>query len=140
MALSGNLYLSCIYTIRHSDELANVYASGGKGEFIENKPWTTGKGFLIDAHAKGRPLALVFGPAEAVIGLIYAAVITRIEIRESGFGVQTLCQYEHLTRIEPPLPLGRLWVINTQQPLDENFIRPYALCRTPEFLFELDWN
>lgn len=140
MPITGYLFHSCIYTIRHSQELVAAYAHGGTHEFVENKGWVSGKSFLVEARTKGRPLPIVFGPAEAVTGLIYAAIVTDIQIRESESGSETLCRYEHLTPLKPPLPLGSLWVINKGSPLDASFIRPYALCRTPEFLHDLAWE
>ena len=142
MAQVGYPYQSCIYTILHTKKLERAYAKGGAGMFVEKKRWVTGKSLLVEAHAKSRPLVILFGQAEAIVGVAFAAIVTAIEITDLVWGStgETLCRFEHLTPLTPPPPLNSLWVNNTRRTLSRKHIRSYVLCKTPEFVFELEWN
>ena len=53
--------------------------------------------------------------------------------RDTGHGT-TRYSFTDLRRIEPPRPLSALRLSSTGNPLSDNYIRPYAICRTPDFL------
>ncbi len=72
--------------------------------------------------------------AEKNTGLIYWATIDDITIDEESR--TTACTYSDLRSIVPYKPKSSLRLRSTGQPISEDFIRPYAVCRTPAFLAE----
>lgn len=120
---------ACIYTTRFRHLLEK--ASRERKPFVENKPWVTGKKLFDEARAEGKRLALVCSDASTTSDLIGCALIDRISLRESGTHVtisswtplrghviQDLVLHKHSRQIAP------------------NFIKPYAICRTPQFVVD----
>jgi len=131
---SSPYYPFCIYTIRHTQELTAVYQGGGAGTFTEKKKWKSGLELLLAARQAGQKLLVVFAPAEAVTGLIYYAILKDIQFREDGVAAFTDYNFTELTPILPSPLINSLVLMESGRPLSENFIRPYAICHTPEFL------
>jgi len=128
-----SIFESCIYTMRNSAELDYIYNSNRASTFQENKPWVSGYEILEKAKSKGENLLLFFSAADFQSGLIYLAVLTKIEIVKNG----TIYSFKDLTKIECPKKLSELVLLSTNKKLSNNYIRPYALCKTPPNI--TDW-
>ena len=130
--MNKSLSPSCIYTIRQSDFLAADYASGGKGEFTERRPWVGGNRILQEARKNQQRVPVLFAPAEGKIsaGLIYWALIDDISITSEG----TKVRFSALQPFSKKPRLSSLKKLSDGEPLSDNYIRPYVPCRTPAFL------
>ncbi len=79
-------------------------------------------------------LAIVFGTAEETRDLFAWALLERIEItpdKTTNYTFTGLKLFEGRKRLKSALRKK-----SNREPLDENFIRPYAICYTPEFLMD----
>ena len=74
----------CVYTIRHTDDLNNVYENeDGSGEFTENNRWVQGEKLLREAELTGKKVPILFAPAEKDGGLVYRAILISVEFDDS---------------------------------------------------------
>ena len=129
----GNLSCFCIYSMLHSAKLHTQAKMSGAHVLIENKAWTTGRLLWDRAHRSGELMPLVLSAAEGDTGdIIYWAVIDDITLGEESR--TTTCTYSNLRTITPPKPKSSLRLRSKGRPLSEDFIRPYAICHTPDFL------
>lgn len=125
-----------IYTIRGSRHLAADHKSGGAGEFTENKRWTSALGFLDTARKTGQILPVLFAAGERITGVIYFACIDDLIVSppaEHGNGTTTI-RFSALQPLRPQHPLRSLILRSSGEPLSDDFIKPYAICHTPDFL------
>jgi len=125
-----------VYTIRSSRALADYLERGGSGEFVENKPWVGALGLLDEAKKTGQRLPIVFAHAERIDGVRYSAVIDDLDVSaadERGKGT-TAVRFSGLRRLHKKQPLRALRLKSSGNPLSDDFIRPYAICHTPNFL------
>lgn len=129
--MSKPLADKCVYTIRHSSELHAAYKRGGDGSFIERKRWVTAVSLLEKAQIEGFNFPIVFAPGEFIDGLHFWAHIESLSITSDDF---TEVHYSGLTPIPEKPPLSSLRLVSSGEPLRNDFLRPYALCYTPEFL------
>lgn len=118
----------CIYTIRHSDDLEECYATGGRGQFEERREWKTGKRLLDDAHRSGLRLPIIFAPAENTRRLFAWALLDDILP-----GPTTRYSFSEL-RLLADRPAKSTLKTRDGKCLSQSFIRPYAICETPGYL------
>ena len=71
----------CVYTIRHSADLAKRDC---KGPFHEKRAWVTAKRLLAEAVRDGERLPVIFCPAETTDRLFAWAVLESIDITPGG--------------------------------------------------------
>ena len=127
----------CIYTILHSDKLKHFCRDGGTGKFTENKKWTTALALWERAEKANEQLLLIFAAAESVSRLIYWAVIANLRPGLSTKPDITTINFAGLKPIGgKPRFHSSLRLRSTRKQLSNNFIRPYAICYTPNFLRE----
>jgi transcriptional regulator with XRE-family HTH domain len=121
----------CIYTIKQSDDLRASLANGGCGTFTERKKWVRARQLLEEAKRAGKRLPVIFAPAEATRHLFAWALLDEIvPDEESAYTFSGL-------RLFDPQPLkATLKKASDGEPLDPWFIRPYAICQTPDYLLE----
>ncbi|HXB67289.1 MAG TPA: hypothetical protein VNY05_03550 [Candidatus Acidoferrales bacterium] len=122
----------CIYTIKHSDYLTESQATGGSGVYPEGRAWVTAARLLRDAKLSGERLPVLFSPAEGTRYLFAWALLEEIEItaaRTTNYTFTSLKLFEGKQRLKSVLKKR-----STGEPLDQNFIRPYAICYTPKFV------
>ena len=124
----------CVYTIVRTQKLDDVYNRGGSGGFTENKVWAFGSKLVIDAKKKGMRVPIIFGAAEddSPKGLIYHAVLESVETDSSAS--TTEYKFSGLKPIDGIVPLSSLKLKSKNQPLSNDYIRPYAICYTPSFI------
>jgi hypothetical protein len=126
---------SCIYTIKVLGDLHRAWLSEKATSFRENTNWATARRLLEDAQAEHQILGILFGTAESIDCLRYAAILTHIDIAQAGDDkITTTYRFENLRQLSKPYRLPSLRLRSTGKPLSENYIRPYAICHLPEFL------
>ena len=125
---------SCIYTIKVLSDLHLAWLTEKPTTFRENTNWATASRLLEDAQAANQIPAILFGTAESIDCLRYAAILTHINITQAGAEKVTMYRFENLRQLSRPYRLPSLPLKSTGKPLSENYIRPYAICHLPEFL------
>lgn len=118
-----------IYTMRHSKTLGSQCEKRGQHILTERKRWVSGDKLFDYAMAAGHRMPLLLSGAEADTGVIFWALIDELAVN----GV-TNCRYSELRRVEPARPLSSLILKSTGKAMSDDYIRPYAICRTPDWL------
>ena len=96
--------------------------------YIEKKIWRTALNFLAEAKKKNQILYLVLAPAEYIVNLYAFAKIENIEILSEE--KSTKITFSELRRFIKE-DISKTELIKTNgEPVDENYIRPYLLCKT----------
>jgi hypothetical protein len=119
----------CVYTIKHSDDLASAFANGGKGTFEESRRWVLAKEILDEAKQSGRRLPVIFAPAEVGGHLTWWALLDEVRL-----GEKTGYTFSELHLLDPRRTVKTLKKASDGEPLSPAYIRPYSICRTPEYL------
>ena len=119
----------CIYTIKHSDDLRATLASGGRDTYTERKKWVRARQLLDEAKQAAERLPILFAPAEGTRHLFAWALLE--EVIPDDTSSYTFSELRLFNR--QPLK-STLRKASDGQPLDESFIRPYAVCHTPDYL------
>ncbi len=126
-----NPFENCVYTIIHSekiDEMIRVKES----IFVENRVWRKAFEFFEEAKKKRQVLYLVFAPSESTKYLYAYATISNIEILKNKNS--TKVTFSNLRKFSNAnIRKTKLVKLNGTH-VDENFIRPYMLCRTSSIL------
>lgn len=120
----------CIYTIKHSNDLENCIRDGGRGEFTEKKRWVTAASLFKKGNENGEWLPVIFAPAEHTHNLHGWAIIEKIALNEDG----TTYSFSQYRKFPKRVEKTTLLKARDRMPLNELFIRPYAICFTPAFL------
>jgi hypothetical protein len=129
---------TCVYTIVHTDRLKAAYAAGGQGTFEEGRRWVTARRFLAVARGAGRRVPVLFAAAEHTAHLIYFGWLEEVVLGAVGAGRATTFRVSGLKPFPKPHPKKTSLVVeSTGKPIPASHIRPYVLCRTPEFLRSL---
>lgn len=121
----------CIYTIKHSDDLRTTLASGGGGTYTERKKWARGKRLLDEARRTGKRLPIIFAAAEGTFDLFAWAILDEVVP-----DLITSYTFSELRLFDPQPQKSTLKKASNGEPLAEWFIRPYAICQTPDYLLE----
>ena len=120
----------CVYTIVHPSTLEKAACDGNPKTFRESKAWVTGRNLLEHAQAAKIGLAILFGDATDCSRLEYWGLLTHVEIE----GAQTLYSVDRIRRLSSLHTPQELVLRNTGNHIAANFIRPYAICNTPNFI------
>jgi hypothetical protein len=128
--VKNGLYEFCVSTIVEKRRLKDFYWEG-RGKIKEEKPWTQAKSLLDEAKKNDERMPVIFSDAaHDSETLLCWAILEDIEIK----GQSTECRFGDVRRIGPKHGRQELVVRDTGKNIKPNFIRPYAICRTPEFL------
>lgn len=121
---------TCIYTIAHGTKLASAAERNKPTTFLETKPWVTGLRLWRQATDNDLRMPIVFADAADCSELIYWGILSDVSIdkRSTEYAVS------QLQRIQGRRTPQQLRLKSTGKPIAANFIRPYAICLTPEFL------
>lgn len=120
----------CVYTIVERNRLWAVSRDGGVSEPItEGRRWVGGKRLLDEAGAKNSQVALLFGDAADCSQLIAWALLDSVEIRDKT----TDFKFRELRELSGHAP-QELVLVSSGETMAPGFIRPYAICFTPDFL------
>ena len=121
------LFKTSVYVNASSNRLLAASRGGGPSlPLVEKKRWTTGCRLLDEARQRGEELPLVFSHFP---NLTFWAVATDITVDENT----TEYCFRNLRRIRG-YRRRDLVVESTAAALPDEFIRSYALVRTPAFL------
>ena len=135
--LSTNLMKYCVYTIKHSDDLAKAVEKGGKGKYTESKPWRMAEKLFAQAKKEGFILPVIFAFAERTRKVRCWARITDIKIAQATDGtVKTTYSFDKLTVFPDKRYKKNLVLKSTGKNISSNYIRPYAICVTPEYILK----
>jgi len=121
------IFHSAIYVNASSERLRAASRGGEPSSVItEKKRWVTGYKLFLQARDRGEELPLIFAQYTP---LTFWAVARDITVGEST----TDYQFAHLTALQRRRR-SDLIVASTGAPLPDEFIRSYAIIRTPDFL------
>jgi hypothetical protein len=119
-----------VYTILRPERLDQIAKSTKPTSLRETKRWVAAKGLFDEAHERGDEMAVLYADAAVDCSkLLYWGKIGSMEVDDGG----TTYSVTDLVAIS-----GRrtqeLVLRSTEKQIAENFIRPYAVVRTPSFL------
>ena len=121
--------------MRKRDQLKYIFMNGGNGTFSEKKKWKTGYSLFLEAKENKTRMPIIFSAAENNNGLIYFAFLESINIeKKKTKAFETTYCFSDLTEMKVAKPLSSLVLRSSSKPLSDNYIRPYAICHTPDFL------
>jgi hypothetical protein len=125
-ANSGNYADYCVYTIRHSG-LINKFSllEGPHTIDTKTKRWTAAKQIISDALKRGKVVPILFAPAEETTNVIAYADL--ISVRTGRTNSSTFGKVRYLSPVLKKTQLKK----RDGTRIDINFIRDYAICRTP---------
>lgn len=128
--MKNRLYEFCVSTIVEKRRLKDFYWEG-RGKITEQKPWTQARALLGEAKKNDERMPVIFSDAaQDSETLLCWAILEEIEIK----GQSTECRFSDVKRIRSRHGRQDLVVRDTGKNVRPNFIRPYAICHTPEFL------
>lgn len=131
MIETNKLYEFCVYTMRHQEDLGFVLAGDRKATFREKKSWKTARTLFEDSKYKSRQMPIFFSAADEQSGIIYVALIENILIDSEKVTNYT---FSNLMKLRNAKPLSSLILKRNATRLSDNYIRPYAICKTPSQL------
>ena len=119
-----------IYTIAHGAKLAKAARKSRATKFSEAKIWKTGDRLQTKAKSAGAVMPVVFGDATNCRYLLWWGILKTIVIEDTT----THYFVEQVRPIKGKHTPQELVLRSTGKHIAPNFIRPYAICRTPSFL------
>jgi hypothetical protein len=122
----------CVYTIVHTARLAEAARNGGPTTFNESRAWVTGRQLWQQAQAAGVGLPVLLGDATDCSRLEYWGLLTRVVIQ----GDKTRFTIDRVRPLSGSHAPQELVLRSSGKHIAPNFIRPYAICRTPTFISE----
>ena len=125
----------CVYAIRHGDALDEDWRSDGAFSFVEHRSWNPAAKELALARQNGAVLPIVFSDARATKDLIFRAQIDNIQLSSDGRNPQTTILASHLEKFAQPPRKTQLVLASSGSRIPASYIRSYAICRTPEWLY-----
>ncbi len=130
--MESELAEACIYTIVHRDRLSAAEQSGLPATFMERRPWTSGRHLWMRACACGASMAVLFSDACDCTRLEYWGLLTDVTLTEHG----TSYTVDQVRKLPPGRTPQDLRLLKSGQTIAPGYIRPYAICQTPEFIPE----
>ncbi|HEX5273524.1 MAG TPA: hypothetical protein VFW33_23675 [Gemmataceae bacterium] len=122
----------CVYTLKQSDDLRAALEDGGRATYTERKKWVRAKQLVDNAKRTEKRLPVIFAPAEWTRYLLAWALLDEVVLDEG-----TAYTFSGLQMFDPQPRKTSLKKASNGAPLDPGFIRPYAICQTPDYLMEL---
>ncbi len=147
-----SLSRACIYTTIEIKKLRGELSDETPREFVEGKRWAAGAQLLVEARKRNEILPIIFSDANLCVNLVWWGEILDIRIGNIGTTGTTVLVHrlvkiparkpERLVRVRfkpvyieaVPHTQQELIVLSTKVAIAEGHIRPYVLCRTPDFL------
>jgi hypothetical protein len=122
----------CVYTIVHPDRLAEAQRRGRAATFSEAKPWINGLKLWQKAQKAGIGMPVLLGDATDCSQLLCWGLLTQVEVSDSGTSF-TVDRVRRLADCHEP---QELVLRSTGKHIAPHFIKPYAICETPDFVGE----
>jgi hypothetical protein len=104
--------------------------AGASCTWDEQRSWVTAKQLLEEAWTNGEDVAIVFAEADKTADLVAWAILTGVELTPQG----TRYSFVGLKALPEPRPCKSTLRKRGGAPHSDDFIRPYAICLTPDFL------
>ena len=123
----------CVYTIVHPDELAKAVQRGGSTRFRESRVWATGMKLREQARAADIGFPILLGNATDCSLLEHWGLLTEVVVE----GKATWLTVDRVRSLPGRHTPQELVLRKSGEHIAPNFIRPYAICRTPAFLGEI---
>ena len=130
--IEQELFEFSIYTIVLGDKLAKAASRSGTTRFTEARAWKTGYDLWSKSKAAGAVMPVVFADATDCSRLLYWGILTGIVIEDKT----TRYSVKQMRKIKGQHSPQEL-LLRTGKAIAPDFIRPYAICRTPSFLVEV---
>ena len=144
---------TCLAAVVTRNAIDALLEGGGRGAFKDSQPWVVANEILAAAGADGQSVALLLAAedADSPLALSHWAEVTDIDVLEFHKGSwQTTVSFGPLKAVnpiwnqldsvilKPPAEVVRREQLEPiriyRQHLDEQHIRPYAICETPAFI------
>lgn len=128
--MGHGLYQFCVSTIVEEHKIRD-FVSKGWGEFTEQKAWKMGKVLFLESLEIGTRMPVILSDAaNNTEKLLCWANLQQVEID----GDRTTVKFENVKKIRGNQQRQELILRSSGSRIAAHFIRPYAICRTPEFL------
>jgi hypothetical protein len=125
----------CVYTIHHLDGLKDACKRAGSTTWSEFKSWSDVQKRRILAETLEQWMPILFSAADTGGGILYFGRLDDVVInRDRPRKPFTEYTFSNLTIVTPPRLLQSLRLVNSGEQLSPKFIRPYAICYTPDFI------
>ncbi len=128
----GHANAANLYTIVSSDILEKHALDGSAMERTEGKVWKTATKLFTDACARQRRLPVLFADAKDCSRLLYWGLLENLDTIDSP--PSTTYSVDKLRPFRGVRSPQELRLMRTGEFIAPGYIRPYANCRTPEFL------
>ena len=119
---------TCIYTIKHTDDLETAAKTPGLVTFTEDKRWVTAQKMLIKALRLGERVPIIFAPAEFTRFLFGWGLLDKVVLKNDATEY-SFSQFQRFKKEAHRKTM--LCKASNAEPLHADFIRPYAICLTP---------
>jgi hypothetical protein len=120
----------CIYTIVHPDRLTAAARRRRAATFHQLRRWVTGLRLWRQAQKMLVGMPVLLGDATDCSQLLHWALLTNVAVTDAGTSF-TVDRVRRLTEDYAPQDLV---LRSSGEHIAPNFIRPYAICCTPDFL------
>lgn len=129
-SMKNGTFEFCVSTILDRRRLEE-FALKERGSATEGRAWKTAKRLLDKSRELGQQMPIIFSDAAYnAENLLLWGLLQKIEID----GERTTVQFNNVKRIPGKHHRQELILRSTAESIAPNFIRPYAICRTPPFL------
>jgi hypothetical protein len=120
----------CVYTIKHSDHLRASFIEGACGTYTEHKKWVRAAKLLEQAKRTGSRLPIIFAPAERTFHLFAWALLDKVVVADET----SEYTFSELRLFDRRPEKSTLTKASNGESLSESYIRPYAICQTPDYV------
>ena len=118
----------CVYTIVHREKLEAT--PGPPTTFDERKAWVTAANLWRKAKAADEEMPVLLADATDCSCLLFWGLLTDVRVAAEG----TSYSVDRLRKFKGKHRPQELTLRSTGKKIKPNYIRPYAICRTPDFL------
>ncbi len=122
-----NPYHTCLYTIRNKSQLDEAAEKGTRFAFTINMSWTGAKAEFEKAKLEGKDYIALFSNALQTDRIYHIGIIESIEVSKA-----TTIEFAQIIKAENKILKCELEKLSGGK-IAKNFIRPYSLCKTPDF-------
>ena len=122
-----NPYNTCLYTIKSKTQLDEVARDGTSFAFTINMPWAGAKAEFAKAKQAGEEYIALFSDAAQTDKIYHLGIVASIEVDKT-----TRIEFSKIMPVENEIWKSDLVKLSGGN-ISKNFIRPYSLCRTPDF-------
>lgn len=120
---------NCVYTIVSGERLKDVINHANNHEFSEKTRWVSAVKLLKEAKEQDTEMPVLFADACDCSRLLYWGFLKDITVTEEG----TSYIIKRLYALKGEHKPQELQLLSSGNNIAEGYIRPYAICSTPEF-------